>query len=78
MKSTTTKAESAPRSLGIGSGLAAGAMMLCHMNSSGLTRYDNLMADLGRLNTPPQKPVARRSERPLRKEHSRWMNWISR
>ncbi len=78
MKSTTTKAEGAPRSLGIGSGLAAGALMLCHMNSSGLTRYDNLMADLGRLNATPRPPVARRSERPLRKQHSRWINWIYR
>ena len=77
MKSTTSKAVNGPRQLGIGSGLAAGALMLCHMNSSGLTRYDNLMADLGRLQTPPRPQVARRSERAVRKQ-SRWISWITR
>ncbi len=77
MKQTPTKAVTSPRSLGIGSGLAAGALMLCHMNSSGLTRYDNLLADLGRLKPAPQPSVNRRSDRPLRKR-SRWINWIYR
>ncbi|MBZ9935781.1 hypothetical protein LB518_05725 [Mesorhizobium sp. BR1-1-16] len=78
MERMPNKASVSPRNLGIGSSLAAGALMLCHMNSSGLTRYDNLIADLNRLNaTPPPSRLPRRSDRPQR-VHSRWVSWIYR
>ncbi|HWJ72478.1 MAG TPA: hypothetical protein VNX29_04855 [Kaistia sp.] len=77
MERMPNKASPSPRNLGIGSSLAAGALMLCHMNSSGLTRYDNLIADLNRLNATPTLRTTRRSDRPQR-VHSRWVSWIYR
>lgn len=77
MERTPNKLSPSHRNLGIGSSLAAGALMLCHMNSSGLTRYDNLIADLNRLNTTPTPRTTRRSDRPQR-VHSRWVSWIYR
>ena len=75
MERATNKTATQERHLGIGSSLAAGAIMLCHMNSSGLSRYDNLMADLSRLNTTPRMP--RRADRPQR-PRSRWVSWFTR
>lgn len=77
MERSTNKAATAQRNLGIGSSLAAGALMLCHMNSSGLTRYDNLIADLSRFNQPPAPRGQRRSDRP---QHARprWVSWFAR
>ncbi|SHF95183.1 hypothetical protein SAMN02745157_3175 [Kaistia soli DSM 19436] len=77
MERTPNKVSPSQHNLGIGSSLAAGALMLCHMNSSGLTRYDNLIADLNRLNAAPPPRVSRRSDRPQRL-HSRWVSWIYR
>ncbi|MCX5514582.1 hypothetical protein C3941_16505 [Kaistia algarum] len=63
------------RTLDIGSSFAAGAMMLSHMNRSGLTRYDDLMADLSRLHANQARD--KRADRPLR-PRPRWVAWIYR
>lgn len=52
------------RTLDIGSCLAAGAMMLSHLNRSGLTRYDDLLDDLARFHQ--DRAQGRRADRPLR------------
>jgi len=70
------------RNLGLGSSFAAGALMLCHMNSSGLGRYEQLMADLSRFNNAPTPQPARRRA-PERKMRSlpvrvRLMSWFTR
>lgn len=78
MERSMNKAATGSRNLGIGSSLAAGALMLCHMNSSGLTRYDKLIDDLSRFNTPPPPLRSkRRSDRPQRKRLG-WVSWIYR
>jgi hypothetical protein len=69
------------RTLGIGSGFAAGALMLSHMNRSGLSRYDDMIADLSRLNAPAPRPAhgpkrsSARADRP-QSPRSRWVAWI--
>lgn len=65
MATSDQKTSISSRTLRIGSCLAAGAMMLSHLNRSGLTSYDDLLQDLARLH-PNQGAPARRADRPLR------------
>lgn len=65
MATSDQKSSISSRTLRIGSCLAAGAMMLSHLNRSGLTRYDDLLEDLARFH-PHQGALARRADRPLR------------
>jgi len=79
MERMTGKSVSGRQSLGLGSSFAAGALMLCHMNSSGLGRYDKLIADLSRLGVPPAPQHGqRRTDRPLRRQRMRWVSWLYR
>ncbi|MCX5493787.1 hypothetical protein OSH11_03625 [Kaistia dalseonensis] len=64
------------RTLDIGSTFAAGALMLSHMNRSGLTRYDDLIADLSRFSIDAPRP-ARRADRP-QSHGPRWVRWMYR
>jgi hypothetical protein len=69
------------RNLGLGSSFAAGALMLCHMNSSGLGRYEQLMADLSRFNNAPlPQPRRRVADSKLRAQpvRARLFGWFSR
>jgi len=70
------------RNLGLGSSFAAGALMLCHMNSSGLGRYEQLMADLSRFNNAPLPQPARRrvadSKMRAQPVRARLFGWFSR
>ncbi len=66
MTTSDQKPSISSRTLRIGSCLAAGAMMLSHLNRSALTRYDDLLHDLARFH-PHQGAPARRADRPLRK-----------
>jgi hypothetical protein len=61
--------------LGLGSSFFAGAIMLSHMNRSDLTRYDDLLADLSRLQSEPAQRT--RADRPQR-QRPRWIQWIYR
>jgi hypothetical protein len=74
-KSAHEKSSLSQRTLDIGSSFAAGAMMLSHMNRSGLTRYDDLLADLSRLHASQARE--KRADRPLR-ARPRWVAWIYR
>lgn len=67
----------AQHKIGLGTSFAAGAMMLSHMNSSGLSRYDDLLADLSRLQKAPAARAPKRADRPLR-QRIRWVSWIYR
>lgn len=82
MDRTTGNAAKGSRNLGLGSSFAAGALMLCHMNSSGLGRYEQLMADLSRFNNAPlpQPPLRRAPERKLRSlpVRARLISWFTR
>ena len=70
------------RNLGLGSSFAAGALMLCHMNSSGLGRYEQLMTDLSRFNSAPlPQPQRRRvaeSKMGVHPVRTRLFGWFSR
>ena len=75
MSNSDRKLSLGERTIDIGSSFAAGAMMLSHMNRSGLTRYDDMMVDLARLQA--RQNAAKPADRPLRRR-PRWVAWIYR
>lgn len=65
--------------LGLGSSFAAGALMLCHMNSQGVGRYDKLIADLSRLHAETARVTpAHQVTAPVSKKRSSWVRWLYR
>ena len=77
--------------MSLGSSFAAGGLMLSHLNRSGITRYDDLLADLCKLHersrstlaeTPDNilgpTPKARMSQQRTAKRRNRWVDWIYR
>lgn len=74
MARTEHKASIGKKTLDIGSSFAAGALMLSHMNRSGLTRYDDLIADLNRLQYAPNHST-KRADRPHQRRAA-WVTWL--
>lgn len=74
MGKSVSKPSLSTRTLHFGSSFAAGAMMLSRMNRSEISRYDDLVADLCCLRTPPGSRDDDRNE-PKLPPRKRWLRW---